>query len=131
VWDAVNNTRRAGTKAAGNEAGVFWLGGGATDHGRKSPLTDVKGNHYKDSDTPIDLIEEAYARYRLGMQQETDLVATPDAIPLADVLLAYLAQQENGRSTFEKAGRILVRLRVWAYLSILGLRHSVESAKAH
>ena len=101
-------------------AGRGWY---TTDHGQKVPLTDVKGNHYKDRDTPTDLIEQAYARYRLGMQQKNDLIAAPDAIPLADVLLAYLthAEQENRQSTFEKRGEFLfdfvygLPCRFWDY----------------
>ena len=101
-------------------AGRGWY---TTDNGQKIPLRDEKGNHYKDLDTPEELIQQSYARHVLGQRQQTAPDGTPDAVPLVNVITAYLAQcqRDNRCSTFSKRGEFLFDLcfglpcRFWDY----------------
>ena len=68
-------------------------------------------------------MQEAHARYVLNRNQQATAAGTPDAIPVEDVAIAYLAycQSSSRRATFESRGRMLfdfvygLRGRYWNY----------------
>ena len=115
-----------GRKAGGRNRG-FWFRAGrgwyVTEGQSKVALLDEAGDHLKAPDTPPNALEQAYARYIIGRQENAKQDATGDTAMVLRVVQDYLdyAKKNNRQSTYTKRGEFLfdfcfgLSCRFWDY----------------
>jgi integrase len=111
-WLLSDKPTKQGRRAGGSNKGYWYRknrGWFTTEGQRKVPLLDKAGNHIKDPQTPDDLLKDAYARYRLGLQERMKREAAGDTALVGGICEDYLvyAKGNNRPSTFEKRGEYL------------------------
>jgi hypothetical protein len=103
---------KQGRRVGGSNKG-FWFRKGrgwyTTEGQRKVALLDKTGEHLKDPRTPEEVLKDAYARYRLGLQEQMKREAVGDTALVGRICQDYLdyAKANNRPSTFAKRGEYL------------------------
>ena len=111
-WLLSDKPTKQGRRTGGSNKGYWYRknrGWYTTEGQLKVPLLDKAGEHLKDPQTPDEVLKDAYARYRLGIQERMKREAIGDTALIARICQDYLdhAKASNRPSTFEKRGEYL------------------------
>jgi integrase len=111
-WLLSDKPAKQGRRTGGYNKGYWYRNGRGwyTTEGKcKVPLLDKVGKHLKDPQTPDEVLKDAYARYRLGIQERMKREAVGDTAPIGRICQDYLdhAKGNNRPSTFQKRGEFL------------------------
>ena len=112
-----NSTRNKRGKKSGRVAGGhnrgYWFRKGrgwyVTEGQKKLPLMDKHGMHITDENAPDDIVKDAYARYRLGLDQRQRQDALGEGTVVLRAVQDYLkhSQATDRLTTFNKRGQFL------------------------
>ena len=111
-WLLSDKPTKQGRRTGGSNKGYWYRknrGWYTTEGQLKVPLLDKAGEHLKDPQTPDEVLKDAYARYRLGIQEQMKREAVGDTALIHRICQDYLdhAKTNNRQSTFEKRGEYL------------------------
>ena len=115
-----------GRKSGGHNKGYWYRKGRGwyvSEGEAKIPLTDQHGNHIKEGSTPDDVLKDAYARYRLGLDEQAKRKAIGGGAIVGSVCEVYLnhSRATDRETTFTKRGEFLfnfcsgLSFRFWDY----------------
>ena len=130
--------RSVGRSAGGHNRGYWFRKGRGwyISEGQKiRPLTDQAGDQIKAENTPNDVLQDAYARYRLGMDEQSRQSTTGNGALVLTAVMDYLkhSQAKDRLATFNKRGEFLfdfcfgLPCRFWDY----GVGRKVAKPSAH